>query len=69
MPTHSLRKLLGHQNLSTTRLYARIHDETLFREFKSAMSCLEAIAVADWPRPSTRITISVEEAESRSIEN
>ncbi len=63
MPTHSLRKLLGHQDLSTTQMYARIHDETLYRQFKRAMSSLEAIAVTDWPRPCTDITISVEEDE------
>jgi integrase/recombinase XerD len=49
MPIHSLRKLLGHQNLSMTQLYARIYDETLYKQFQAAMSHLEAIAVEDWP--------------------
>jgi hypothetical protein len=66
MPTQSLRKLLGHQNLSTMQLYARIHDETLHQQFKDAMSSLEAVAVSDWPRPETEITISVESGENRT---
>jgi integrase/recombinase XerD len=49
MPIHSLRKLLGHQYLNTTQVYARIYDETLYEQFETAMSRLEAIAVDDWP--------------------
>jgi site-specific recombinase XerD len=49
MPIQSLRKLLGHQHLQTTQLYARIYDETLYYQFKTAISSLEAIAVDDWP--------------------
>ncbi len=49
MPIHSLRKLLGHQYLNTTQIYARIYDEMLYEQFKTAMSRLEAIAVDDWP--------------------
>jgi hypothetical protein len=40
---------LGHQDLHTTQTYARIHDETLYGQFKQAMSTLEGIAVDDWP--------------------
>ncbi len=45
MPIHSLRKLLGHQHLNTTQLYARIYDETLYKQFTEAMSKLESGAV------------------------
>ena len=34
---------------NTAQIYARIHDETLYEQFKTAMSHLEAIAVDDWP--------------------
>ena len=33
----------------TTQVYARIYEETLYEQFKTAMSRLEAIAVDDWP--------------------
>ena len=49
MPIHSLRKLLGHEHLQTTQIYAHIYDEILYQQFKTAMSYLEAIAVEDWP--------------------
>ena len=54
MPIHSLRKLLGHQHLNTTQLYARIYDETLYEQFTTAISRLEAMAVNDWPGVAIR---------------
>jgi integrase/recombinase XerC len=49
MSINSLRKLLRHTNLSTTQIYAQIYDTTLFAQFQSTMSQLEAIAIDDWP--------------------
>jgi hypothetical protein len=53
IPIHSLRKLLGHQNPNTTQLYARIFEETLYKQFKEVMSCLEPVAVDEWPHVET----------------
>jgi integrase/recombinase XerD len=50
VPIQSIRKLLGHRRLNTTQIYARIYDQTLYEQFKAAMSRLEAIEVEDWPR-------------------
>jgi site-specific recombinase XerD len=61
MPLASLRKLLGHQNLNTTQIYAQLYDETLYQQFQAAMASLEAIAVEDWPHfdmaPSPVVTL------------
>jgi len=38
MPIHTLRKLLGHQKLSTTQIYAYVYDETVYKQFQEAMS-------------------------------
>lgn len=51
MPIISLQKFLGHQNINTTLIYARIFDLTVRQQFAAAMADIEAIAVADWPQP------------------
>jgi site-specific recombinase XerD len=59
MSITALQKFLGHRNLNTTQLYARIHDETLRQQFLSAMTRLEAIAVSDWPAPVEPLAVPV----------
>jgi len=57
MPIHSLRKLLGHQHLNTTQIYARLYDQTLYRQFQEATARLEVLAVDEWPQTSTRAPV------------
>ena len=45
MPIHSLKKLLGHQHIDTTQIYARLYDDVLYHQFKEAMAQIEGIAV------------------------
>jgi integrase/recombinase XerD len=59
MPITSLQKFLGHQDLNTTLIYARVFDETVRQQFAAAMAQIETIAVADWP--TLPITISTTE--------
>jgi integrase/recombinase XerD len=60
MPIHSLRKLLGHKHLNTTQAYARIYDQTLYRQFREAAARLEGLAVDDWPQSSTGASLRLE---------
>lgn len=48
MPITSLQKLLGHQDVNKTMIYARVHDETVQTQFASAMAQIERIPVVDW---------------------
>jgi site-specific recombinase XerD len=41
MPITSLQKLLGHEQLDTTLIYARVHDETVRRDYERASAHLE----------------------------
>lgn len=56
MPITSLQKFLGHQDINTTLIYARVFDETVRQQFAAAMAQIEGIAVVDWP--TAPITIS-----------
>jgi integrase/recombinase XerD len=60
MPIHSLRKLLGHQHLHTTQIYARIYDQTLYRQFQEATARLEGLAADGWPQTITGAPVQAE---------
>lgn len=49
MPIVSLQKLLGHQDINKTLIYARVHDETVKEQFATAMNQIERIPADDWP--------------------
>jgi integrase len=53
LPIHSLKKLLGHQHLDTTQIYAHLYDNVLYHQFKEAMSQIEGVAVELWPGVTT----------------
>jgi site-specific recombinase XerD len=56
-----IQKLLGHELISTTMIYARVHDATVEMDYRQAMSQIEQhqlplsdmpISVDDWPTPT-----------------
>jgi site-specific recombinase XerD len=49
MPIASLQKLLGHQDINKTMIYARVYDQTVKEQFSNAMKQIESIPVMDWP--------------------
>jgi site-specific recombinase XerD len=61
-PITTLQKLLGHDYLSTTQIYARVYDATVERDYRDAMSRLERSSLTqveadampvEWPVPKT----------------
>jgi hypothetical protein len=40
MPITSLQRLLGHEKLETTLVYARVHNETVQRDYERAQARL-----------------------------
>ena len=50
MPIASLQKLLGHQDINKTMIYARVHDQTVKEQFSTAMNKVESILITDWPK-------------------
>lgn len=57
MPIHSLQKLLGHEHLNTTQIYARLYDQTLYRQFREASARLEGLAAEAWPQTITATSV------------
>jgi integrase/recombinase XerD len=51
MKITSLQRLLGHEKLTTTMIYAHVHDETVTQDFQHAMTRLVAAQV---PQPVTQ---------------
>ena len=58
MDITSIQKLLGHEMISTTMIYARVHDATVERDYRQALHTLQLcqmplsdkpIPVEDWP--------------------
>jgi site-specific recombinase XerD len=50
MPIHSLQKLPGHEHFNNTQVYARLYDQTLYRQFREATAQLGSMAAEDWPQ-------------------
>jgi len=48
-----IQKLLGHDHLNTTMIYARVLDKTLQTDYQQAMVKIEAQLVSNWPIPVT----------------
>jgi site-specific recombinase XerD len=48
-----IQKLLGHDHLNTTMIYARVLDKTLQADYQQAMTKIEAQLVSNWPIPVT----------------
>jgi site-specific recombinase XerD len=58
MPITGIQKLLGHEHLDTTLIYARVQDTTVEADYRQAMSAIERqqmplsdipVPIADWP--------------------
>ena len=45
MPIHSLSKLLGHQYLITTQIYAILYDQTMYQHFRKTTARLGSLTV------------------------
>ena len=58
-----IQKLLGHDQLNTTMLYARVLDKTLQADFQQAMTKIEAQLVTNWPGPDPASPIQSEPIE------
>jgi site-specific recombinase XerD len=61
MPIASLQKLLGHQDINKTMIYARVHDQTVKEQFSNAMNQIESIPVSGWAQQMIELKTPVEQ--------
>jgi site-specific recombinase XerD len=61
MPIESLQKFLGHQDINVTLVYAKVHNETVRRQFARAMKKIEVFATA------ASKTITLEKLDAKSV--
>ena len=59
-----IQKLLGHKQISTTMIYARVQDATVEADYRQALSRIERqqrplsdqpITVANWPTQAVKV--------------
>lgn len=78
MPVTSIQKILGHDHLNTTMIYARVLDVTLEADYQQAMRQIEAQQmplartaelVPDWPLPQTTDPVTHDELAQTNFDN
>ena len=57
MPLTSLQHFLGHKKADMTMVYAKVYDETVRKQFASAMIEIEGIAVQDWSQDKDNLSV------------
>jgi site-specific recombinase XerD len=57
MPLTSLQHFLGHKKADMTMVYAKVYDETVRKQYVSAMIEIEGIAVQDWPQDKDNFSV------------
>jgi site-specific recombinase XerD len=67
MPLTSLQRFLGHKKADMTMVYAKVYDETVRKQFASAMTEIEGIAVKDWPKDNADLAVVDVEQELNSV--
>lgn len=59
MPITSLQKFLGHQDINTTLIYARVYDHTVRDHFATTMAQIEGIAISNRPIEVSEPVLSI----------